>query len=58
MGVFWAVVAGVGLGICQAINRRANLGVDPFRATFVLFVVSAVGLAAVITARGEVGCWL
>lgn len=55
MGVFWAVVAGLGFGIFQAINRRANLGVDPFRATFVLFMVSSAGLATVITARGEVG---
>ncbi len=41
-GVLWAVVSGLGFGLFQIFNRRAGRGVDAYRATFILLLVSAV----------------
>lgn len=46
-GAVWALVAGVGFGMFQTINRRAVRGMDVFFTTFVQLVVSAVVLAAI-----------
>ena len=46
-GALWALVAGVGFGMFQTINRRAVRGMDVFFATFIQLVVSAVVLAAI-----------
>ena len=43
-GAAWALFAGVSFGIFQAVNRRANQLIDPYRATFALLLVAVVGL--------------
>ena len=43
-GVLFAIAAGVGFGLFQAVNRRANDGVDPYQATFALLAIGTVGL--------------
>ena len=43
-GAAWALFAGVSFGIFQAVNRRANQLIDPYRATFTLLLVAVVGL--------------
>jgi len=52
-GVLWAVIAGVGLGVFQAINRRAVLGMDVYQATFLQLLVSALILAAISLATQD-----
>jgi drug/metabolite transporter (DMT)-like permease len=42
LGIFWAAVAGAGFGLFQTFNRRAGNGIDVYRATFILILVSAV----------------
>lgn len=46
MGVFWAIAAGVGFGFFQVFNRKAGVGIDPYRATFILLLISALILVA------------
>ncbi len=50
-GAAWALAAGVGFGIFQAVNRRANQLIDAYRATFALLLgaIAFVGLLAVLT---------
>ncbi len=43
-GALYAAAAGVGFGVFQAFNRRANQKMDGFRATFVLLLVGTVCL--------------
>ena len=43
-GAAWALFAGVSFGIFQAVNRRANQLIDPYRVTFALLLVAVVGL--------------
>lgn len=43
-GAAWALFAGVSFGVFQAVNRRANQLIDPYRATFALLLVAVVGL--------------
>jgi drug/metabolite transporter (DMT)-like permease len=45
-GAWWAVVAGVGFGIFQALNRRALLGLDVYVSTFFQLLISTVVLVA------------
>lgn len=45
-GAWWAVVAGVGFGIFQALNRRALLGLDVYASTFLQLLISTVVLVA------------
>lgn len=52
-GALWAVMAGVGLGVFQAINRRAVLGMDVYQATFLQLFVSAIMLATISLATQE-----
>jgi len=40
-GALWAIVAGVGFGIFQTLNRRAVHGMDVFVATFMQLAISA-----------------
>lgn len=44
-GAAWALFAGMSFGIFQAVNRRANQLIDPYRATFALLLVAVGGLA-------------
>ena len=43
-GAAWALFAGVSFGIFQAVNRRANQLIDPYRTTFALLLVAVVGI--------------
>lgn len=52
-GVIWAMVAGVGFGVFQTVNRRAGLGMDVYRATFILILVSALILAGLSVATED-----
>lgn len=45
MGIFWAIMAGVGFGVFQALNRKAGSRIDAYRGTFILLFISAVILA-------------
>jgi drug/metabolite transporter (DMT)-like permease len=45
-GVTWALLAGVGFGVFQAVNRRAVVRMDVYVATFLQLLVSAVVLGA------------
>lgn len=52
-GVVWAVIAGIGFGVFQSVNRRAGRGMDAYRGTFILLLVSAVILTVVsLTTEG------
>ena len=46
-GALWALAAGAGFGLFQAINREAVRGMDVYIATFVQLIVSAVVLIAI-----------
>ncbi len=46
-GVWWAVVAGVGFGVFQIVNRRAGRYLEVLPATFILLVISSAILLAV-----------
>jgi len=46
-GALWALAAGAGFGLFQAINREAVRGMDVYIATFVHLIVSAVVLIAI-----------
>ena len=46
-GIAWAVMAGGGFGFFQAVNRRANQLIDPYRGTFRLLLIAVVVLGAV-----------
>jgi drug/metabolite transporter (DMT)-like permease len=44
-GISWAIVAGLGFGVFQSLNRRAGRSMDSYLSTFMLLVVSAIVLA-------------
>jgi uncharacterized membrane protein len=46
-GVLWALAAGAGFGLFQAINRQAVRGMDVYVATFVQLVVSSIVLIVI-----------
>jgi len=52
-GIAWAVAAGVGFGVFQSVNRRANRGADPYQATFSLLAVATTGLVVVTVASAD-----
>jgi DME family drug/metabolite transporter len=49
----WAVIAGVGFGVFQSINRRAVRGMDVYQATLLQLLVSAIVLAAISLATQD-----
>lgn len=51
-GGLWAIIAGVGFGVFQTVNRRAVRGMDVFVATFLQLLISAIVLS-VITLLSE-----
>jgi len=57
-GAVWAVVAGLGFGVFQTINRRAIKGMDVFVATFLQLLVSSVVLAGASLATEDVAVLL
>jgi drug/metabolite transporter (DMT)-like permease len=52
-GAIWAVIAGVGFGVFQSVNRRAVRGMDAYQATFLQLLVSAIVLAAISLATQD-----
>ncbi len=46
-GELWAVIAGVGFGLFQSLNRRAVSGMDVYLATFLQLLVSALVLVVI-----------
>jgi len=46
-GALWALAAGAGFGVFQALNRQAVRGMDVYVATFVQLLVSSVVLVAI-----------
>jgi len=46
-GEIWAIIAGVGFGVFQSLNRRAVSGMDVYLATFLQLLVSALVLAVI-----------
>ncbi len=54
-GVVWALVAAVGFGFTQTINRKANLLTDAFRTAFGLLVAVELVLILRATVLGEWG---
>ncbi len=40
-GIYWAIIAGVGFGFFQTLNRKAGRGIDAYRGTFILLFISA-----------------
>lgn len=52
-GAAWAVVAGLGFGVFQSVNRRAVRGMGVLLATFIQLLVSAVVLGAVTLATQD-----
>ena len=52
-GVAWAMVAALGFGFTQAMNRKSNLIVGPFRTAFGLLVAVEILLIARTAATGE-----
>jgi drug/metabolite transporter (DMT)-like permease len=54
----WAVVAGVGFGVFQSLNRRAVAGMDVYVATFAQLLISALVLAGVSLATQDVSLLL
>lgn len=57
-GALWAVVAGVGFGVFQTLNRRAVSGMDVYVATFAQLFISALVLAGASLATENVGLLL
>jgi len=54
-GVIWALVAALGFGFTQIMNRKANLLVDAFRTAFGMLVAVELILIARLIAAGELG---
>lgn len=52
-GTLWAVVAGLGFGVFQTVNRMAVRGMDVFVATFLQLLVSAAVLATAALATAD-----
>jgi drug/metabolite transporter (DMT)-like permease len=52
-GAMWAVIAGVGFGLFQSINRRAVRGMDVYQATLLQLLVSAIVLTAISLATQD-----
>jgi drug/metabolite transporter (DMT)-like permease len=54
-GVMWALAAGAGFGLFQALNRQAVRGMDVYVATFVQLLVSSIVLVAISLITEDVG---
>ena len=46
-GIVWAILAGLGFGIFQTLNRKASENLDALRGTFILIVISAIILIVI-----------
>lgn len=54
-GIGFAAAAGIGFGLFQVANRRANQEIDAFRATFLLLVIGAAGLTVWTVTTRDLG---
>jgi len=54
-GALWALAAGAGFGLFQALNRQAVRGMDVYVATFVQLLVSSIVLVAISLVTEDVG---
>ncbi len=54
-GALWALLAGGGFGLFQALNRRAVRGMDVYTSTFLQLLLSAVVLAAISLVTEDLG---
>jgi len=54
-GALWALAAGAGFGVFQALNRRAVSGMDIYVATFVQLLVSSIVLVVISVFTEDVG---
>lgn len=54
-GTWWALAAGAGFGLFQALNRQAVRGMDVFVATFVQLLVSSIVLIGISLASEDLG---
>ncbi len=52
-GTWWAILAGVGFGLFQTVNRRALDGMDVYLATFLQLLVSALVLIVISLATQD-----
>lgn len=52
-GIIWAIVAGIGFGFFQVLNRKAGSQIDALRGTFSLLAISAIVLAAASVATED-----
>ena len=50
-GILWAIVAGVGFGFFQVVNRKGGEGIDIYRGTLILLAVSTaiLGIISALT---------
>lgn len=53
-GVAFAITAGVGFGLFQAVSRRANRHIDPYLATFGLLSVGTAALSMVVVLTQDI----
>ena len=54
-GAIWALAAGAGFGVFQALNRQAVRGMDVYVATFVQLLVSSVVLVGISVVTEDIG---
>lgn len=54
-GALWALAAGAGFGLFQALNRQAVRGMDVYVATFVQLLVSSIVLVTISVVTEDVG---
>jgi len=54
-GALWALAAGAGFGLFQAVNRRAVSGMDVYFATFIQLLVSSIVLITISLLTEDVG---
>ena len=52
-GILWAIVAGVGFGFFQVVNRKGSQGIDIYRGTLILLAVSTAILAIISAATRD-----
>lgn len=52
-GIIWAIIAGIGFGLFQVLNRKAGSQIDALRGTFSLLAISAIVLVVASVATED-----
>ncbi len=52
-GIIWAIVAGIGFGLFQVLNRKAGSRIDAYRGTFSLLAISSIVLVVASVATED-----